>query len=402
MKANRRHRYSSVGASALVLACAVAIALVSGCACVRDTGRLEPPTRTPVASETPLPQPVAPEFAGAVAPPDDGAYLGLYRPPAPFDMEALKGYSPITNKSPAILMWYQPWAEEGPNRFDPAMAVLLYQRGQVPMITWEPWNPGDNANFVRNPSEQSRYKLANIVRGDFDPYIREFAQDVASVRGPVMIRPLHEMNGTWYPWCGTVNGNKPKDYVRAWRHIHDIFEEEGAVNVTWVWSINHESVPDTKANAYEVYYPGDEYVDWVAMSGFNWGTSSPYSSWRSFEHWYKKPLGYLKTTGKPIIISEFASVEQGGDKAKWIRDAYGKIRTEYPFVKGVVYYDSKEVGPENTQDWRIQTSSESAKAYRQSIADDFFIAAPAPILETWASGLTEENELYLESLQAVY
>jgi hypothetical protein len=371
-----------------------------GCtATVRQTGPGTEPN-TPAAPVEPAATP--PAFAGVVEPPEAGAFIGVYHPPAPFEMASLESYARISDKPPAILMWYQPWADSGPNRFDAAAAVSVYQAGAIPMVTWEPWDPGKDANFVVGATRQKRFALKRIVDGKFDPYIRQFAQDVKSVRGPVMIRLMHEMNGNWYPWCGSVNGNSPEQFVKAWRHVHDLFEEEGADNVTWVWSINHESVPGDFSNRYGAYYPGDKYVDWTAMSGFNWGTTSHYSVWQPFTHWYKKPLRYLKTLGKPTVIAEFGVVEQGGDKAKWITDAYKRIRKDHPEVRAVIYYDALEKGPQNTQNWRISSSKTAEKAYREALANDYFVPGPSPQLDLWLQSLTIENERYLKELPPIY
>jgi mannan endo-1,4-beta-mannosidase len=345
---------------------------------------------------------VAPALAGVVAPPASGAYIGIYQPPAPFDIASLDAYRALSNKPPAIVMWYQPWTKAGPRDFDPAAAVAVFQRGAVPMVTWEPWDPGTDANALKAPANQPAYRLANIINGSFDSYIRSFAKDVKSVRGPVMIRLMHEMNGNWYPWSGTANGNTPSQFVAAWRHVHDIFEQQGATNVTWVWSVNHESVPHSAANSYAAYYPGDKYVDWVSISGFNWGTSTPGNSWHALDFWYKKPMAYLTRTGKPIIVSEFASVENGGDKAAWITDAYTRFRVEYPAVKAVVYYNKREWQRNSIQDWRINTSQKSSDAYRAAVASPYYLAAPAKTLSAWTGALTTANWVYLRALKPLY
>ena len=345
---------------------------------------------------------VPPAFARVVAPPARGAFIGAYLPPAPFDIRALDAYVRISPKAPAILMWYQPWADSGPHEFDAASCVSVYQRGAIPMITWEPWDPGTNANYVKNPASQSAYKLSAIIGGRYDDYIRRFARGVKSVRGPVMIRLMHEMNGNWYPWSGTTNGNTPAQFIAAWRHVHALFAEEGAKNVTWVWSINHESVPANYANRFAAYYPGDSYVDWVAMSGFNWGTTSSYSAWRSFEQRYRLPLAYLKTLHKPVVLAELGTVEQGGNKAAWITDAYARIRTHHPEVKAVVYFNSLQKGPKLVQDWRVTTSRASVRAYRAAVGAPYFLSGPAPALRAWKMALTDDNWTYLRSLPPVY
>ena len=75
-------------------------------------------------------------------------------------------------------------------------------------------------------------------RASFDSYLRSWADGIRSLGYPVAIRFAHEMNGDWYPWCEKVNGNQPGDYVKAWRHVHDVFRPRGATNVIWVWSPN--------------------------------------------------------------------------------------------------------------------------------------------------------------------
>ena len=400
-------RRSGIAAGRLGMRAVALCLLLAAGGCRKQLAPADRPSGPGSVAATSAPEPIVvpstpPALAGVVSPPARGAFLGAYLPPAPFDIRALDAYARISPKAPSILMWYQPWAEKGPHEFDPAACVSVYQRGATPMITWEPWNPGTDANFLKEPANQPAFKLAAIIDGRYDDYIRGFARGVKSARGPVMIRLMHEMNGNWYPWGGTTNGNSPAQFVAAWRHVHGLFAEEGATNVTWVWSINHESVPSTNANRFAAYYPGDAYVDWVAASGFNWGSASPYSTWRTFDQRYRKPLAYLKTLRKPVMLAELGTVEQGGSKATWITDAYAQIRTRHPEIKAVVYYNSLEKGPKLVQDWRITTSSASTRAYRSAVEPPYFVAGPTPELGAWKTALTTDNWTYLRSLPPVY
>ena len=38
------------------------------------------------------------------------------------------------------------------------------------------------------------------------------------------------------------------------------------------WTMNNDSVPDTTDNEYEDYYPGDAYVDYIGIDGFNFAS----------------------------------------------------------------------------------------------------------------------------------
>lgn len=339
-------------------------------------------------------------LAGKVRPPAKGAYVGVFRPPAPFNADSLDQYQILAGKKPALVMWYQPWA--GASSFDRAACLAVMKRGAIPVITWEPWAPGNDPNWLQNPAQMSDYRLSRIASGAFDSHISSWAREIKSLGGPVMLRPLHEMNGNWYPWGGTVNGNSPTDYIRAWRRIHGIFAREGATNVTWVWSVNAASVPNTKQNHYSKYYPGASYVDWTAVSGFNWGRSRTGSRWQSFSSIYTAPLAYLGKLGKPIMLAEFGSVSGGGSKATWITDAYRRIRTQYPKVRAVVYYDKRESGLKGTQDWQINSSGRSATAYRRAVSPSHFKSSTPAALSVWRSRLSTAQWSYLNGKPQLY
>ena len=111
----------------------------------------------------------------------------------------------------------------------------VHRAGAVPMIVWEPWERP--LNGYASPT-QAGASVAAIASGRYNTYIRGWARALAQYRRPVLIKFMHEMNRSWYPWSIGVNGNTAAGYVRAWRHVHDLFRAAGATNVAWVWSLN--------------------------------------------------------------------------------------------------------------------------------------------------------------------
>jgi len=321
----------------------------------------------------------------AVKPLRKGAYIGAFLPSAPYKPGAIDAYKKLIRKPVSMVMWFQPWAN-GPNRLDKSMLASVWQRGAIPIISWEPWSPG-NTCALGAPD----WRLGQITAGKYDAYITQFARDAKAAQGPIMISPFHEMNGVWYPWGGMVNGNTPADLIAAWRHVHDIFVREGAANVTWVWSVNLRSRPDTYENRYAAYYPGDEYVDWVGVSGFNWGRGVGGYPWWSFEAMLGQPLKYLKTLHKPIVITETASVEQGGSKSAWLTTTFRRIRANHPEIKAVIYFNSKEFSHGHTQDWRVNSSKRSLNAFRAAMKSKLFVGTPASALSQWRRSLTTDE-----------
>lgn len=282
--------------------------------------------------------------------------LGAYIPGAPADPTKIDQFTEEVGTPPAIVMWYQRWAHEGVREFDPAKMDAVVSRGAMPMVTWA---PRDNTRGKNQP----KYALRRIIAGKHDDYIREWARDAAGWGKPMYLRFAHEMNGDWYPWSPDINGNTSDEYVAAWRHVVDIFREEGATNVRWVWS---PAVLRTTGTPLSELYPGDDYVDWVGLDGYNWGTSEYWSSWQTLAEVFR-PI-YDEATavapGKPIMITETSSTEVGGDKATWIRDAFGTdISSRLPATKAVIWFDQ-----DSEEDWRIDSSWSSRLAYSEVAA----------------------------------
>lgn len=334
----------------------------------------QPPVRPPVDAE---------QLAGVVEPPaDEELYWGLYRPGAPYDDGVIAERTELLGATPAIVMWFQEWA--GEPSFPAAEADDLADRGIVPMITWEAWEPPPDdpsvrPTDVREEADQPDFRLQRIADGAFDDYLERYAREVRAYGGPLMLRIFHEFDGFWFPWGGTVNGNQPEDLVDAWRHVHGIFEEAGADNVTWVWSPNTLSVPDTAANELDNYWPGSEFVDWIGLSGFNFGETSDFADFQSFVEIYDHRMEDLAAYEAPVIVAEFASAEEGGDKAEWIRAAFEAMRDRYPVIAAAVWFD-RRIG--DVRDWRITSTDEALAAFIAAIGGPEVRSAPAAYLTT--------------------
>lgn len=167
------------------------------------------------------------------------------------------------------------------------------------------------------------------------------------------------MNGAWYPWAEAVNGNTPGSYVEAWRRVHTLFREEGAVNVSWIWSPLVRSLGSLPLSN---FYPGDDYVDWVGLDGYNGGTALEWGGWISFEKLFGASLSELQTfTKKPIAICEMGSAEQGGDKGEWIRQFFDALK-RHPEIESFTWFNFNK-----GTDWRITSSPSAARSFAEGI-----------------------------------
>lgn len=330
-----------------------AFATASGVSAAKR-GRVKVPAPAPAPAPAPTPAP-APEPAPVVAPapapvpqPVSSRWFGFYQSGAPASMDPLLSLESKLGVHAPVVNFFIADSE----RFPLSRVQSIVDHGSIPLVTLEFWSIDGTGG------------LESITNGSKDAYLRTFADSAKAFGHEVWLRPFHEMNGNWYPWGGTVNGNSSADVVAAWRHVHEVFQQRGATNVKFVWCVNNDSVPNTTANKLEAYWPGDAYVDSVALDGYNFGTSQSWSSWRSvtsvFGNVYPRVAAL---TAKPMFIAETASSELGGNKAAWITDLYRQINTNYTRIQGVVWFNTNK-----ETDWRVESSTASLEAYRAAVA----------------------------------
>jgi hypothetical protein len=258
-----------------------------------------------------------------------------------------------TGTTPDIVGVFEDWSLDRPLQSDIANTVAA--RGSRLLITWEPWDGA--AGKVRQP----RYSLASIADGSHDAYIDTFARSVKAHPHRVVIRFMHEMNGFWYPWASENGTATPRQYVRAWRHVHDRFSRLGVANVRWMWAPN---AVYPGAGPLRDLYPGDAYVDRVGISNYNWGDrrhDGRRTRWQGFRSLFEPTIGTLRRfTDKPVWVAETGSTNSGGRKAAWITGMFSQLQ-DMREISGVMWFDIRD--DQHRADWRIETEADAVKAW---------------------------------------
>lgn len=277
-------------------------------------------------------QVVGPRAAAATSSSTHKLQLGEYDGNTfPADIDA---YTDKTGAKPNIVMWYANW--KNPIVW-PKQEAGIDARDVTPMITWSP--------------DTTPFSMRDVAAGRYDSYIKNQARLIKAWHRTVYIRPFHEMNGTWKPY-----GTKFTDassFVHGWRRMVKLFRYVGATNVKWVWAPNIYGFGYTVN--FDPYYPGDAYVDWTGLDGYN---STHW--WRSVTTLFKPSYDNItKLTGKPLMLAEWGCPEDGGDKAKWITDSFATITKTMPRVLATVVFDR-----DKETDYRIDSSSRTLSAYR--------------------------------------
>lgn len=271
--------------------------------------------------------------------------------------------------------------------FPDSLCRRVYKNDSIPVITWFPYNWD-----TQNPENAQISMLPDILKGKYDIYLESWALSAKSLGKPLLIRFAPEMNCQTFTWNGLFNGrNKkngfgdpkqydgPETYVAAYRYVHDIFQGNGCNNVIWFWCPNAIDYPKEDWNKYYLYYPGDNYADIIGFDGFNWGSTQPWSNWQSFSDIFGSIYNdmIMRYPNKPLAIGEFSSVEEGGSKSSWSKDALDKIRGPFNHIKLFtwVHYNNKDQqinGVLEHSDWRINSSDKSLEAFRTAIINNYF------------------------------
>jgi hypothetical protein len=59
--------------------------------------------------------------------------------------------------------------------------------------------------------------------------------------------------------------------------------------------------------------------------------------------------------GKPVILDEVGTVDEGGSKAAWITSGYNEVFRRWPTVKAIVYFDVNMTARNKSHpDWRLR------------------------------------------------
>ena len=295
------------------------------------------------------------------------------------NQEEIDDFEAKIGKEIGSVVWFPTWDDEFPLE----ACQKLQERGIIPHLTWEIFWPSEDPNNTRQTGSNGYEGFNEVLSGKHDAYIDRFAEGAKAFGERVLMRFLHEFNGNWYVWSGNKNGKAeggPEKVIEVWKYVVDRFRKVGADNVKWLW-VPHGPSTDLSTEAWNSvanYWPGDDYVDWIGLDGYNfypqdpWGGKRPL---RDFDNCFRKLYDDCAVLGdQPMMIAEFGTGEFQSDefdKAAWVTEAFQKIKSEYPRLKIFTWFNiNKEL------DWRVNSSPASLKAFQEALADPYYISNP--------------------------
>ncbi|MBQ3068934.1 MAG: hypothetical protein IJD01_03180 [Clostridia bacterium] len=163
--------------------------------------------------------------------------------------------------------------------------------------------------------------MYDVLRGKHDAQFRKLAKDIKAYKHPVLFRLNNEMNTDWTSYCGMVTLLDPDIFIETWRHLYDIFEQEGVDNCIWIFNPVTTTTPYCSWGEDLCYMPGEDYVHSLGLTNYEMGNNATLTSFQIlYTRAYAKSADHF--AAHPWIISEFAAGAGGEKKFDWNIDQW--------------------------------------------------------------------------------
>lgn len=216
------------------------------------------------------------------------------------------------------------------------------------------------------------------------PYQEQMIAEAARYMGSLGLPILLRVGGEMDVWSTPAD---PAEFITAFRFIANIMRRY-APNVAMVWSVNSVSA---QGLSWQMFYPGDAYVDWVGISLYTtrYFQGNPLTSdtqaaiYRTGQ--FANPVSFVRELvaqfggRKPILISEGAvslyNRANNENLTAWalprIRQTYAYIPMLFPQVKAMFWFNVDR--PLEPQRYDFAASPEARALYGQLTASEYFL-----------------------------
>ena len=225
--------------------------------------------------------------------------------------------------------------------------------------------------------------LAQVVAGERDAAIAELGQELASYGVPVLVRVGYEFDVDWSHYDAD-------EYRAAFVRIGDGLRAE-ATEVELVWQ--SAASCDTSMAERERYYPGDDYVDYVAVSFFSQSRCAfqPLLDLVGFARQHQRPFFVAEAAPQGFDLGDATFSADGQQRQpapaslsyeQWFQPFFEFVHQHSDVVRGVSYINS---------DWDAQPSWSAP--YANGYFGDSRVQADPEIERRWLEELEDPRWL---------
>ncbi len=248
---------------------------------------------------------------------------------------------------------------------------------------------------------------------EYENYIKNYIDELASWGQDILLVFGKEMNID-------DNFTDPDDYIRMFRYVADYAHTKE--NIAMVWAPNDTGSANTTL---EMFYPGDEYVDWIGCSLYSFKYFQGYKDHGAATESinicfimddYANPVMRAKVIDefmrrcnihKPVMITEggvgYEGGRYGGDFRDWasmqVRRYYAEIAKVFPQFKIMIHFNNYFEGDFYKYDF--YNDAGMTELYRLMTMDPMYLnrypsVSPVAYPEFY-NGLYQGNEIKLSA-----
>lgn len=230
----------------------------------------------------------------------------------------------LTGKYPAVYgqdFGFQSGADKDSTLGRPAAIEEMrrqHRNGAIVTLTWHAVRPTDDEPVSFRESVQGKLtdfewnelttpgtNLHNRWLAQVD-VIAGYLKQLRDARVPVLWRPFHEVNGSWFWWGGRKGQNGS---AALYRMLYDrLVKMHRLDNLIWVWNANALASGPAGPGPYTEFFPGLQYVDVVSIDNYGEMRREVYDS------------AVALAAGKPVALGEVGrapSPDVLKDQPKW-------------------------------------------------------------------------------------
>lgn len=172
--------------------------------------------------------------------------------------------------------------------------------------------------------------LENTINGDYDHHLDELSEFIKAYDKMIFLRIGYEFNNGG-------NHYHPELYIEAFKYVCDYLDQQKVKNYVSVWQADERGT----AEELMAWYPGDDYVDWMAYSYFNQDPETIGTGMLELARTHNKPVFIAEVTPRVDIYLEDHFVMWH----TWYQDFFDHVQKHMDVVKGVSYINCR---------WRTQ------------------------------------------------
>lgn len=186
-------------------------------------------------------------------------------------------------------------------------------------------------------------QVDSILAGEADSQIDSLLAALASYPRPVFLRLGPEFDAAG-------SGYAPESYVSAWKYVHQRVQAAGAQNIALAWHTAGACETPFGGQPPEAWYPGDAFVDWVAVSYRE-------QVFQCENQPLEFVLNYFRERSKPVMIVAVPPAQ--ADWPGWFAPLFGFIRSNNDVTRALLYWNADSARWQDVEflrNWKAETA----------------------------------------------